>query len=173
MESTNKNIMPTCANDLSSEGRKTRDNLIEYRLDKLEEAVTKLSSLSDIVLRWDARLQQSGGIFQCSVHAARMDEIEKRMLELSKITSERTRSVLLVEEHESKIVEVQNDIKEIKKFMYKAAGAFIVISIIVQLIGPSIVEKLTGISTRPAQKIEVVISPSVGTITNAAVHTIP
>lgn len=112
------------------------NSVVVYRLEKLEEAVMKLSTLSDVVTRWDERFSQQGGLIQCNLHAARMGDIEKQLTRVAAIIAERTKAILLVEEHELKIKDMQKEIETIKTFVNRALGALVLLSIIVQLFGP-------------------------------------
>ena len=93
------------------------ESLIEFRLSKLEEAVASLSTLKDIVLKWDARFSESGNFpLQCNLHRERMEQFDKRL------------------------ETVENNVEELKGFMYKMTGALVVISIAIQLVGPLVLD---------------------------------
>jgi hypothetical protein len=108
-----------------------RNNISEYRLTKLEEAVASLSELKNVVLRWDAKFSGVNP-FNCQIHQEKIDTLNRRM-EMA-----------------------EKNIDELKKFMYKAAGALIIISIVVQLIGPII---LNYIKPPQPQKVEYIQLP--------------
>lgn len=96
---------------------KEKEDLVSYRLDRLEEAITSLTVLKDIVARWDTRF--SGIDFlQCPLHNERLINVTKR------------------------VDTMEQDIAQIKKFIYKATGALVIISIVVQLLVPVILEHL-------------------------------
>lgn len=101
-----------------------KEDLTEFRLQKLEEAVSALSTLKDIVTRWDVRFSANEGFLQCPVHKIKMEEFEKRMNK------------------------VEEDMGKMKKFVYQATGALVIISIIVQLLGPMLIEKMKESSLR-------------------------
>lgn len=90
------------------------ENLVEFRLKKVEDAVDSLDIIKDTVLKWDTRFTNSG-MMQCPVHQMRMEQLENRMNKF------------------------EEDMREIKAFMYKAIGALVALSIVVQLIGPEVV----------------------------------
>ena len=126
---------------MTSENKEIQDNnVINYRLDKLEEDVSKLSQLSDIVIRWDSRFQQQGGLMQCGIHAVRMDAFDKRLEEIYKISIDRTKGYLLIEEHEAKIATFNKELDSLKAYMNKAIGALVIVSVIIQLAAPVIVD---------------------------------
>jgi glutathionylspermidine synthase len=103
---------------MSTHEEKTEaENLVNYRLDRLEEAITSLTVLKDIVARWDVRFGNTD-FLQCPLHNERMIHLSKRM------------------------DVAETDIGQLKKFVYKATGALVIISIIVQLLVPVILEHL-------------------------------
>jgi len=117
------------------------NNVINYRLDKLEEAVATLSRLSEVVLRWDARFTAQGGLMQCGIHAVRMDAFDKRLEEIYKISIDRTKGYLLIEEHEVKIKTFDHEVDCLKSYMNKAIGALVIISLLIQLAGPVMMDR--------------------------------
>jgi hypothetical protein len=101
-----------------------KENLTEYRLNKLEttltELVSNLSILRDIVLKWDARIGEGHWPLKCNSHADKIEEINRR------------------------VTKMEDDMDEMKKFFHKAFGALVVISIVIQLTGPLLMEKVFG-----------------------------
>ena len=93
--------------------------LIEYKIEKLEEAIDSIALIKNMVLRWDSRFGQDNNneYFQCPVHNERMKSFETR------------------------IHVMETSIEELKKFVYKATGALVVISIVIQLSFPLMIGK--------------------------------
>lgn len=102
-----------------------KNKLMEYRITKVEEAVARLSVLSEVIVRWDSKFASSDLFINLPVYVNRLDNCEK------------------------KIEKFATDMDEMKKFLYKITGAFIVISIIFQLVGPILVEKLRDTPSQP------------------------
>lgn len=113
-----------------------KDNFVNYRLNKLEEVVTSLvqnlATLKDIVVRWDSKMGESGWPLKCALHQERMDNLHKNFEELR---------------NEQKVM--KTEIQEMKSVIWKASGALIVLSIVVQLLGPLVMEKMFGSSQQP------------------------
>lgn len=124
-----------------------------YRIEKLEEAVQKLTALSDVIVRWDAKFTSQGTFMNCVVHQNRMDSYEKKLDEIYKITVERTKGYLEIEQHDIAIKAVQEEVSELKSYMNKAIGALVIISIVIQLLGPVAVDWVKG-HTHPQVQVE-------------------
>ena len=140
------------------------NTVVTYRLDRLEEAVSKLSQLSEVVLRWDARFQAQGGLMQCGVHAVRMDAFDKRLEEIYKISIDRTKGYLLIEEHEAKIATFNRELDSLKAYMNKAVGALVIISILIQLAGPIVIEHFRHNDPAVVTQVEGLNTNLVGTL---------
>lgn len=106
----------------------TDDSLVKYRLTKLEEAVTKLASLSDVIVKWDALFSSQGNPFE--------------------LAEKRTKSDAVISEHERKISNLITENEVLKKFAYKAIGAFAVISLIIQISVPYFLKKSPDMNDR-------------------------
>lgn len=117
----NKNVSEYRVTKLEDENTSNKNALIDYRVSKLEEAVGKLSVLSDVIIRWDALLSSQGNLFD--------------------IAEQRNKQAIILEEHDIKIKDIKDELKGLQKFMYKCTGALIIISIIIQLFGPIIIKK--------------------------------
>lgn len=126
------------------------NNVVNFRLDRLELAVEKLSALADVVTRWDAKFASQGTFMNCTVHQARMESYEKKLDEIYKITLDRTKGYLEIEQHEIAIKAAQEEIGAMKSFMNRAIGAMVILSIIIQLVGPVAVDYIKG-HTHPVQ----------------------
>jgi hypothetical protein len=129
-------------------------NVVNFRLDRLEEAVAKLSTLSEVIIRWDAKFAAQGTFLNCSVHTSRMIEFEKRLEEIYKITVDRTKGYLEIEQHDIKLKAVEEEISAMRAFMNRAIGAMVILSIIVQLFGPVAVDYVRGTNTPPVTVID-------------------
>jgi hypothetical protein len=105
-----------------------KETLLEYRLDKLEKGfeqlVGTLTELKTIVMKWDARIGEGHWPLKCSAHAEKIEEIARR------------------------VTKMEDDMDEMKKFVHKACGALIIISVVIQLTGPLLMEKVFG-NTKP------------------------
>ena len=116
-------------------------NLIEYRVTKLEEAVTQLVNslniLKEIVVKWDSKVGNADWPGKCMLHDERMSNINNEMSEIK-------------EEQKS----IKTEIDGMKKVMWKASGALVILSFIAQLLGPIVVNKVFGSTSEP--KIEIV-----------------
>jgi hypothetical protein len=110
--------------------------LLVYRVERLEDAMVKLSDLTIIVTRWDERFREQGGLMQCNLHALRMEELDKKLSEVGKIMVERTKAIILVEEHEVKLKDIEVEMKSLRAYTNKAVGALVVLSIVIQALGP-------------------------------------
>jgi len=140
---------------MTEENKDIQDNnVINYRLDKLEEAVAKLSQLSDVVLRWDARFNAQGGLMQCGIHAVRMDAFDKRLEEIYKLSIDRTKGYLLIEEHEVKIKTFDLEVDSLKSYMNRAIGALVIISIFIQLAGPIVMDHFRSHNNSNVSNVE-------------------
>ena len=140
---------------MTQENKDIQDNnVINYRLDKLEEAVAKLSQLSDVVLRWDARFNAQGGLMQCGIHAVRMDAFDKRLEEIYKLSIDRTKGYLLIEEHEVKIKTFDLEVDSLKSYMNRAIGALVIISIFIQLAGPIVMDHFRSHNNSNVSNVE-------------------
>lgn len=127
-----------------SEEFSSHENLVEFRLTRLEEAVTALSAIKETVLRWDAKFSSTNGLLQCPIHQERMDAMEKRVDKLESIVT------------------------DLDKFKWKAVGVLSVIMILVQVFGTTVAERFLKKNDEKSQqpiKIELVL-PN-GSITNA------
>lgn len=122
-----------------------KENLVEYRLRKLEDAVSSLVELKEVVLRWDARFQAAGNFLNCPLHQQRMDNLEKA-----------------VEEQKKETAAVKEEVSKIKKFVYTINGGLVVISIIIQLAGPMLLDKISG-KPQPDNAIHYIV-PSTNSI---------
>lgn len=107
---------------LEHENTSNKNALLDYRVSKLEEVVEKLGALSDVIIRWDSLLSSQGNLFE--------------------LAKERNKDAATIVEHETKIVELQKEMKGLQKFMYKAAGALIIISLAMQILIPVIIDKV-------------------------------
>ena len=95
--------------------------LIDYRLGKIEEAITSLNAIKDIVLRWDTNFAQLGAsLFSIPVQIERLTVVEK------------------------KVGSIETTMEQLKKFMYKSIGAIAVLSIVIQLLAPMAIDRLKG-----------------------------
>jgi len=124
------------------------NKMVNYRLDKLEEAILKLSSLADLVSRWDALFQQQGGVMNCQLHQRRMDIVEKKLEIVEALVKSTDKIVVQVDQHKDKFVVVEADVADLKRFVYKMTGALVVISIAIQLLGPLTIEHFTKHGTQ-------------------------
>lgn len=115
--------------------------LIEYRVTKLEEAVTQLVNslnvLKDIVVKWDSRVGSA-------------DWIGKSMLTDEKLININNEIVEIKEQHKV----MKDELDGMKKVMWKASGALVILSFVAQLLGPIVVNKVFGSTSEP--KIEIV-----------------
>jgi hypothetical protein len=96
---------------MTTENKHEEIQLLDYRVGQLESAVKDFALIKEKVLGWDARFGNSVYL-QCPVHSERMNSLSERM------------------------EKAENSIEGCNKFMYKAIGALVVISIIIQLVGP-------------------------------------
>lgn len=99
--------------------------LFEYRLTHLEEALKSIKTIEDTIIRWDTVFSQRGNM-DCNLHAERLRVLDGR------------------------VSTMETDINGLKKFVYKASGALVVISIIIQLTMPVIIDKFSGKHEQPA-----------------------
>jgi hypothetical protein len=115
--------------------------LIEYRVTKLEEAVTQLVNslnvLKEICVRWDNKIGNGDWIGKSLLTDEKLININAEMSEIK-------------EEQKT----MKTEIKDLNTVVWKASGALIVLSIVVQLAGPMMIEKIFGHNN--AQRIELV-----------------
>jgi hypothetical protein len=110
-------------NIMANNNNTEKDNLVEYRLDKLEAGFTEiaktLTELKNVVLRMEERFSNSNfSPINCSMHSQKIDQYAVRL------------------------DAVEKEVSEIKTYMQRAIGALIVISLIIQLVGPVIADNL-------------------------------
>jgi hypothetical protein len=112
-----------------SDNEKDKDDFVNFRLSKLEEAVTalvqNLNTLKDIVVRWDSKISDGNWPPKCALHHERQEQVNKRM-----------------DAQEVKMENMNKEIIELKSIIWKASGALIVLSIVVQLLGPVVIQKV-------------------------------
>lgn len=89
-----------------------KENLVNYRLDKIEVALESLQDLVKIVQKWDVLFSSNNWFKSYPV-------VEEKVLVL-----------------ETDVKDIKQDVETMKKFMWRAGGAFCVISLIIQLIVP-------------------------------------
>ena len=106
------------------------NELIEFRLAKLEEAISSLSVIKDTVLKWDSKFTSSDANFlQCPLHAERLTRLDGRLSS----------------------VEIGMD--KLKSWNNKSMGALIIISILIQILGPIVANslKIQQVNDNPPQ----------------------
>jgi hypothetical protein len=95
----------------------SKTNILEYRVQRVEEAVQNLTVIKETVLKWDVRFSSNDSSFlQCPIHQMKMDGFEKRMEKL------------------------EEDMGKMKKFVYTSTGALVIISLLLQLVGPMMID---------------------------------
>ena len=94
-----------------------KNTLIEYRLTKLEEGITALNTMKDVVVRWDTRFSQNEDFLQCSIHKLKMQQFEIELKNMSGIVT------------------------ELDRFKWKAVGVLSVVMLFTQIFGTTIVQK--------------------------------
>ena len=106
-------------NESSFHDKQQQENstLIEYRLTKLEEGITALNTMKDVVVRWDTRFSQNDDFLQCSIHKLRMQQFETELKSMSTIVT------------------------ELDQFKWKAVGVLSVVMLFTQIFGTTIVQK--------------------------------
>lgn len=100
-----------------------KDNLIEYRLDRLEagfeEIAKTLTELKNAILRWEERFSNANfSPITCQMHSQKIEHFTNRLNN------------------------VEKEVSEIKQYMQRAIGALVIISFIIQLAGPVITDNL-------------------------------
>jgi len=96
---------------------KQSDNLIEYRITKLEEGINSLNILKDIVIKWDTKFASNEGFLQCPVHKVKMEDFEKRLIVVEEVVT------------------------DLDRFKWKAVGVLAGVLLIVQLFGTTVIDK--------------------------------
>lgn len=96
----------------------TNHQLVEYRLDRLEEAVASLTVIKDCVMKWDSKFSSNESFLQCPVHMAKVGNMEKRVERLEGI------------------------VEDLDRFKWKAVGVLSIVILIVQIFGTAVVENL-------------------------------
>jgi hypothetical protein len=94
-----------------------RNEMTEYRLTKLEEGISSLNTLKEVVLRWDVRFSNNDGFLQCPMHKVKMDTFEIKMNKMEEIVT------------------------DLDRFKWKAVGVLSIIMLLTQLFGTTVVEK--------------------------------
>lgn len=124
-----------------------KENIIDFRLSKLEEAVTQLinnlTTLKDIMARWDARIGDGNKLLQCDLHQERMTNLINRMNKIESDVDIRT-------------TKVETEVDNLKSIIWKASGALIVLSVIVQLFGPFVMDRVFGSNNSKSQVVELI-----------------
>lgn len=123
---------------MSNQENKNKDEIVDYRLTKLEEAVThviqNLSTLKDIVVKWDAKISEAGWPVQLTQE--RLSVIQEKLNKMN-------------EDNVTYRNRIDEELSNNKKFMYEISGALIVLSLIAQLFGPVLIDKAFGHSQQP------------------------
>ena len=104
--------------DQTLAAQQSQNSLVDYRLQKVEEAITALKRLEEVVLRWDARFSQGSEYMQCPLHKVKMEDITTR------------------------IEKIETIVAELDKFKWKAVGVLSVVLLIVQLFGSAISDRI-------------------------------
>jgi predicted RNase H-like nuclease (RuvC/YqgF family) len=112
----------------NTQDNKHKEELVDYRLDKLERGFEQianiLTELKNIVVRWDERFDKANfSPLTCQMHS-------EKILQFT-----------------NKLNAIEKDVDELKAYLHKTIGALVIISIVFQLVGPIIVDKLHGEST--------------------------
>lgn len=113
---------------------KEETDMIEYRVNKLEEAVLSINILKETILRIETKLQANDGFLQCPMHKIKMDNFEQ------------------------KLNKMEDMVISLDRFKWKSVGVLSVIIILLQLFGSTIVEKTLSNRSK-IDKISIV-SPS-------------
>ena len=111
----------------TKEQQNNNDEIVDYRLKRLEEAMLSLNKLASIVDRWDARFADSG-IFSYPVHVEKLKKLETETQELRVI------------------------VDELHRWKWKLIGVMSVVMFLVQLLAAVAVNKLS--ETKSAQNEE-------------------
>lgn len=118
---------------MSNQDNKNKEEIVDYRLAKLEEAVTlliqNLSTLKDIVVKWDAKISEAGWPVQLTQE--RLSVIQEKINKMN-------------EDNVTYRNRIDEELANNKKFMYQISGALIVLSLIAQLFGPILIDKAFG-----------------------------
>lgn len=126
----------------------TNPQLVEFRLNKLEEAVEALTAMKDCVLKWDSKFSSNESFLQCPIHKARMEQFEKRVDKLEVI------------------------VEDLDRFKWKAVGVLSIVILIVQIFGTAVVENLVRHPAAASvnHTTSKVVPSSPNTATNAVVN---
>ena len=110
----------------------SQDNLIEYRVTRLEEAVISLNRLASTVEKWESRLAESAVLLQFPLYVERFKTHEERL----------NRMEIIVE--------------DLSRWKWRMAGIFSAIIFLVQIFGTSVSDGIKHSLTPAAKEIQVV-----------------
>ena len=119
---------------MSENTQQDTNNLLEYRISKLEEGIVSMNTLRDVVLKWDAKFTEHDVFMQCPIHTLKIANIEKQISKLEEIVG------------------------ELDRFKWKAVGVLSAVMLVIQIFGSSVAAKYfhpTNLATKSAQSIDI------------------
>jgi hypothetical protein len=107
------------------------ENLIEWRVTKLEDAVISLNSLAATVNRWDSRLAESAVLLQFPLYVERFKT------------------------HEERLTAVELIAQDLTKWKWKLVGIFSAVIFIIQIFGTPLADGIKS-SLKADKEIQIV-----------------